>query len=112
MEFTKDGNCCDCRCLEEGAEEFFLKPVQLSDMNRLRPHLMKTKSKEEKELLLLQEDEDDESDTNPTPSDDDDDNNNNSNNNNSGSKRGAMDEDILPEKTRPRLCSTASLTLE
>ncbi|KAJ8755965.1 hypothetical protein K2173_024510 [Erythroxylum novogranatense] len=29
------------RCLEEGAEEFFLKPVQLSDVNKLRPHLMK-----------------------------------------------------------------------
>lgn len=34
------------RCLEEGAEEFFLKPVQLSDMNKLRPHLLKGKSKE------------------------------------------------------------------
>ncbi|XP_077218526.1 two-component response regulator ORR9-like [Tasmannia lanceolata] len=34
------------RCLEEGAEEFFLKPVQLSDMNRLRPHLLKGKSME------------------------------------------------------------------
>ncbi|KAF7819105.1 two-component response regulator ARR9 [Senna tora] len=30
------------RCLEEGAEEFFLKPVRLSDLNRLRPHMMKT----------------------------------------------------------------------
>ncbi|MBA0815369.1 hypothetical protein Gohar_000146 [Gossypium harknessii] len=29
------------RCLEGGAEEFFLKPVQLSDVNKLRPHLMK-----------------------------------------------------------------------
>ncbi|XP_019166242.1 PREDICTED: two-component response regulator ARR8-like [Ipomoea nil] len=33
------------RCLEEGAEEFFLKPVRLSDVNKLRPHMMKTKSK-------------------------------------------------------------------
>lgn len=33
------------RCLEEGAEEFFLKPVQLSDVNRLRPHMLKTKLK-------------------------------------------------------------------
>ncbi|XP_038882734.1 two-component response regulator ARR8-like [Benincasa hispida] len=31
------------RCLEEGAEEFFLKPVRLSDVNRLRPHMLKTK---------------------------------------------------------------------
>ncbi|KAJ9685378.1 hypothetical protein PVL29_017417 [Vitis rotundifolia] len=28
------------RCLEEGAEDFFLKPVQLSDVKRLRPHLL------------------------------------------------------------------------
>ncbi|XP_073152547.1 two-component response regulator ORR3-like isoform X2 [Henckelia pumila] len=33
------------RCLEEGAEEFFLKPVRLSDVNKLKPHLMRTKSK-------------------------------------------------------------------
>ncbi|XP_055804230.1 two-component response regulator ORR10-like [Solanum dulcamara] len=31
------------RCLEEGAEEFFLKPVQQSDVNRIRPHLMRDK---------------------------------------------------------------------
>ncbi|KAL6493825.1 Two-component response regulator arr9 [Orobanche gracilis] len=28
-------------CLEQGAEEFFLKPVQQSDVNKLRPHLMR-----------------------------------------------------------------------
>lgn len=33
------------RCLEEGAEEFFLKPVRLSDVNRLKPHMLKTKLK-------------------------------------------------------------------
>ena len=32
------------RCLEEGAEEFFLKPVQKSDVNKLT-HMMKTKCK-------------------------------------------------------------------
>lgn len=31
------------RCLEEGAEEFFLKPVQLSDVNKLKPHLLRAK---------------------------------------------------------------------
>ncbi|XP_042007006.1 two-component response regulator ORR9-like [Salvia splendens] len=30
-------------CLEHGAEEFFLKPVRQSDVNKLRPHLMKGK---------------------------------------------------------------------
>lgn len=34
------------RCLEDGAEEFLLKPVQLSDVNKLRPHLMKGRSKD------------------------------------------------------------------
>ncbi|XP_019186161.1 PREDICTED: two-component response regulator ARR9-like [Ipomoea nil] len=33
------------RCLEEGAEEFFLKPVRLSDVDKLKPHMMKTKGK-------------------------------------------------------------------
>ncbi|GFQ04944.1 two-component response regulator arr9 [Phtheirospermum japonicum] len=28
-------------CLEQGAQEFFLKPVQQSDVNKLRPHLMR-----------------------------------------------------------------------
>lgn len=32
-------------CLEHGAEEFFLKPVQQSDVNKLRPHLMKGKNR-------------------------------------------------------------------
>ncbi|RWR92832.1 two-component response regulator ORR9 [Cinnamomum micranthum f. kanehirae] len=30
------------RCLEGGAEEFLLKPVQLSDMKKLHPHLLKS----------------------------------------------------------------------
>ncbi|KAG0489601.1 hypothetical protein HPP92_006464 [Vanilla planifolia] len=37
------------RCLEEGAEEFLLKPVKLSDVNRLRPHILKGKCKEQKQ---------------------------------------------------------------
>ncbi|PKI63023.1 hypothetical protein CRG98_016662 [Punica granatum] len=36
------------RCLEEGAEEFFLKPVQLSDVNKLRPHLLKGRGRDQK----------------------------------------------------------------
>ncbi|KAK1428898.1 hypothetical protein QVD17_17738 [Tagetes erecta] len=34
------------RCLEEGAEEFFLKPVRLSDVSKLKPHMMRTKFKD------------------------------------------------------------------
>ncbi|KAJ1686075.1 hypothetical protein LUZ63_017465 [Rhynchospora breviuscula] len=31
------------RCLEEGAEAFFLKPLKFSDLARLEPHLSKSK---------------------------------------------------------------------
>uniref|UniRef100_A0A0A9CVE1 Two-component response regulator ORR4 n=1 Tax=Arundo donax TaxID=35708 RepID=A0A0A9CVE1_ARUDO len=31
------------RCLEDGAEEFFLKPVKLADMKKLKSHLLKKK---------------------------------------------------------------------
>ncbi|XP_068497769.1 two-component response regulator ORR3-like [Phaseolus vulgaris] len=41
------------RCLEEGAEEFFLKPVQQADVNKLKPHLMKSRTKEEQEQPLI-----------------------------------------------------------
>ncbi|KAK8919438.1 Two-component response regulator ARR8 [Platanthera zijinensis] len=36
----------DPRCMEEGAEEFLLKPVKLSDVNRLRPRMLEGRSKE------------------------------------------------------------------
>ncbi|RID65087.1 hypothetical protein BRARA_D00307 [Brassica rapa] len=35
-------------CLEEGAEEFFLKPVRMADLNKLKPHMMKTKLNNQK----------------------------------------------------------------
>ncbi|BAT85155.1 hypothetical protein LR48_Vigan03g208700 [Vigna angularis] len=38
------------RCLEEGAEEFFLKPVRLSDLNKLKPHMKKTKLKDQRQV--------------------------------------------------------------
>lgn len=34
------------RCLADGAEEFFLKPVQLSDVDKLKPHLLRGKAKD------------------------------------------------------------------
>ncbi|KAI0526760.1 hypothetical protein KFK09_002351 [Dendrobium nobile] len=85
------------RCLEEGAEEFLLKPVKLSDMNKLRPHMLKGKSKEDQQRS-------------------------NNNNNiefstiNSGSrnnKRKANEEGLSPERTRPRFSNntTNSLTV-
>ncbi|XWS57144.1 hypothetical protein CRYUN_Cryun09bG0147300 [Craigia yunnanensis] len=43
------------RCLEEGAEEFILKPVRLSDLNKLRPHLLKSKFKDQNKKQEKQE---------------------------------------------------------
>ncbi|OIV89067.1 hypothetical protein TanjilG_28756 [Lupinus angustifolius] len=40
------------RCLEEGADEFFLKPVRKSDLNRLEPHIKRTKLKDQKQETL------------------------------------------------------------
>ncbi|XP_068662236.1 two-component response regulator ORR9-like isoform X2 [Aristolochia californica] len=65
------------RCLEEGAEEFFLKPVQLSDMKRLIPHLLKSKPKEEQPQPQPQQQ--------------------------ANNKRKAMDEGLSQENRRPRL---------
>lgn len=41
--------------MEEGAEEFFLKPVRLADVNKLKPHMMKTKSKNQEDIPEKQE---------------------------------------------------------
>ncbi|PKA55402.1 Two-component response regulator ARR9 [Apostasia shenzhenica] len=75
------------RCLEEGAKEFLLKPVKLSDLSKLRPHIMKGRSEElsgegSKRSTNL-----------------------------SGSKRKAIDEGHSPDKTRPRFSSSSSLTV-
>nr|XP_043610250.1 two-component response regulator ORR9-like [Erigeron canadensis] len=43
------------RCLEEGAEQFFLKPVRLSDVDKLKPYLSKNKrnaTAEEESVLI------------------------------------------------------------
>jgi two-component response regulator (ARR-A family) len=67
------------RCLEEGAEEFFLKPVRLADVNKLKRHLMKTKYKnhQNQETAEVQQQ---------------------SNN----KKRKARDDVLSPDRTRPR----------
>ncbi|XP_071719663.1 two-component response regulator ORR9-like isoform X2 [Rutidosis leptorrhynchoides] len=42
------------RCLEEGAKEYFLKPVRLSDVDKLKPYLSNNKraSTDEEEFVL------------------------------------------------------------
>ncbi|KAH8506677.1 hypothetical protein H0E87_013470 [Populus deltoides] len=100
------------RCLEEGAEEFFLKPVRLADLNRLKPHMMKTKIKNEKQEdqeklekseiqseqqqqpLQPQPQPQPESQSQPQPSPLLQQPNNN--------KRKAMEEGLSPDRTRPR----------
>ncbi|KAL8214637.1 hypothetical protein R6Q57_004086 [Mikania cordata] len=54
------------RCLEEGAQEFFLKPVQLSDVDKLKPYMSKNKrsttDEEEYDKSRARYDDDDEED--------------------------------------------------
>ncbi|KAK4432069.1 Two-component response regulator ARR8 [Sesamum alatum] len=95
------------RCLEEGAEEFFLKPVRLSDVSKLKPHMMRTKcnkddqkpenlekqeinGEEIQSVLQLQQQQQQPSQTS------------NNNNNNNTNKRKSMDEGLSPDRTRPR----------
>lgn len=77
------------RCLEEGAEEFFLKPVRLSDVSKLKPHMMKGKSKETEKCENEESVEGIQIETAAQ-----------SNSNNS--KRKSMDESLSPDRTRPR----------
>ncbi|URE30757.1 response regulator [Musa troglodytarum] len=78
------------RCLEGGAEEFFLKPIQVSDMIRLRLYMLKGRLKEQQQSQQQE--------NNITTGG----NSSNSNNNNNINKRKAMDEGPSPEKRRPR----------
>ncbi|XP_061353705.1 two-component response regulator ORR9-like [Gastrolobium bilobum] len=53
------------RCLEDGAKEFFLKPVQQSDVNKLKPHLLKSKVKDEEDQVINKENNDTEESHSP-----------------------------------------------
>lgn len=104
------------RCLEEGAEEFFLKPVRLTDVNKLVPHMMKTKFKKEienenekpekeenkEEIIItkgdMQQFQTAQSLQQQTPQT----NNNNNNDDDDNNKRKSMDEGLSPDRTRPR----------
>ncbi|KAK1277632.1 Two-component response regulator ARR9 [Acorus gramineus] len=79
------------RCLEEGAEEFFLKPVQLSDVKRLKPHLLKSKSKEPEEQPPPPPPQHHQQQQQQLPQQQQ-----------SNNKRKAMDEGLSPDRSRPR----------
>lgn len=88
-------------CLEEGAEEFLMKPLQLSDLQKLQPYFVKS--------LENSSDEQESANSSTTTTDSDDDNdlidsNNNSNddNSNSISKRKAMSPEP-PERSMPKM---------
>ncbi|KAI3446574.1 hypothetical protein Pfo_003239 [Paulownia fortunei] len=106
------------RCLEEGAEEFFLKPVRLSDVNKLRPHMMKTKCKDIQKPEKQEKQENNKETTEEAASEihlqtaqslqqlqqqqqAQTSSSNNSNGNNTN-KRKSMDEGLPPDRTRPR----------
>ncbi|GMN60911.1 hypothetical protein TIFTF001_029996 [Ficus carica] len=101
------------RCLEEGAEEFFLKPVQLSDLKRLRPHMMKTKLKDQK-LEVKQENQENPDEKIEKPEfqseklqqqqvqQQQEQHQQLGNNNNNSNKRKAMEDGLSPDRTRPR----------
>ncbi|RLN28861.1 hypothetical protein C2845_PM05G05870 [Panicum miliaceum] len=90
------------RCLEEGADEFFLKPVRLSDMSRLKPHILKSRCKEhchQEQHQQSDSDSDSNSDSNecsnPT-------NNSSSDKSNSRKREGEDNEEVLPQTNRSR----------
>ncbi|XP_047324226.1 two-component response regulator ORR9-like [Impatiens glandulifera] len=85
------------RCLEEGAEEFFLKPVSKTDVNKLMSHITTVRSKqskeedEEEEILELDEEEKSDIQTQQLQQC------------KSNKKRKSMEEGLSPDRTRPRL---------
>ncbi|KAK6289839.1 PREDICTED: two-component response regulator ARR9 [Theobroma cacao] len=87
------------RCLEEGAEEFFLKPVRLSDLNKLRPHLMKTKSKDQHQK---QEKQEEKSAFQSPKQQQQEKEEHQQQQQASNNKRKAIEEGLSPERTRPR----------
>ncbi|XP_062182492.1 two-component response regulator ORR9-like [Phragmites australis] len=83
------------RCLEEGADEFFLKPVRLSDMSKLKPHILKSRCKEHyHQEQHQQSDCDSDESSNPT--------NNSISDSSNSCKRKAADDEILPQAIRLR----------
>ncbi|KAA8517243.1 hypothetical protein F0562_017505 [Nyssa sinensis] len=90
------------RCLEEGAEEFFLKPVRLSDMNKLRPHMMKTKVKDQKPEIQEEEEEEEEETPEVFQSPQHHHHHQQQQLSNNNNKRKATEEGLSPDRTRPR----------
>ncbi|KAH0721293.1 hypothetical protein KY290_006214 [Solanum tuberosum] len=107
------------RCLEEGAEEFFLKPVRLSDVNKLRPHMMKTKCKSPKqqqqpEIIVTQDNQESRDITYVVPPEENQESDNivqqqKSQDNSNNNKRKAIEENLSPDRIRQRLSSLTAI---
>ncbi|KAK4784439.1 hypothetical protein SAY86_018807 [Trapa natans] len=97
------------RCLEEGAEEFFLKPVRLSDVHRLKPHMMKTKVKGcHQSQEKREEDQEEELEKCPECEIQLIGKQQQSEHQNSN-KRKSMEEGLSPDRTRPRYSDVAAV---
>ncbi|OWM78903.1 two-component response regulator ORR9 [Punica granatum] len=105
------------RCLEEGAEEFFLKPVRLSDVHRLKPHMMRTKFKdhhgqkkrEEEEEEEEEVDQEEESERRPGIEAPLHDKHQQQLQHQNSNKRKSMEEGLSPDRTRPRYSDVAAV---
>ncbi|XP_044511612.1 two-component response regulator ORR9-like [Mangifera indica] len=82
-------------CLEEGAEEFLLKPLQLSDLEKLQPHLLKSLNMKSQTCTEREEELREDNNSNNNSS------NNYINNSNSFSKRKALSAE--PSERRPKM---------
>ncbi|OMO61089.1 two-component response regulator ARR9-like protein [Corchorus capsularis] len=109
------------RCLEGGAEEFLLKPLRLSDLDKIEAYLLKSLHHSctiiDKDHLINDGDDDDDNNNDANNDDVDnsnDDNNinessssNNNNNNNNFSKRKAISSEARESERRPKMKGVA-----
>lgn len=84
-------------CLEEGAEDFLLKPLQLTDLEKIQPHLLKSSVHTNKEIISTSTENGNDNVMDITVNN----NNNNNNNNVVSSKRKAVSPE--PLETIPKL---------
>ncbi|AQK98126.1 Two-component response regulator ORR4 [Zea mays] len=106
------------RCLQDGAEEFFLKPVKPADMKKLKSHLLKRKQPNQKNKPQAQAVESPEQQLDPHPQPVHEPEEAAADRNGVNKRKAAAMEEGLtvvvtaPESTKPRRLSTSSLTVE
>ncbi|XWS25124.1 hypothetical protein CRYUN_Cryun27aG0043500 [Craigia yunnanensis] len=92
-------------CLEGGAEEFMLKPLQLSDLDKIQAYLLKSLHHSctniDKDLIDDDDDHDNNNNNNSNEDDNNNDNGNSNNSNNNFSKRKAITSEAT--ERRPKI---------